>query len=135
MIVNKQIVTGVIAGLLVGTLSFATARAQQASPSTTPPNAVTNSSTILEKENVHTEGVHHYQDAAEEAEDAALITKVKTALATDGVANGHPVEVDCDHGVARLSGVVASADDAKHAARVAAAVPGVTGVDNKLTWR
>jgi hypothetical protein len=73
------------------------------------------------------------QDPAEEAEDSALITKVKTALATDGVANGHPVEIDCDHGVARLSGVVASADDAKHAARVAAAVPGVTGVDKKLT--
>jgi len=135
MIVNKQIVTVVIAGLVVGTLSFATARAQEASPPTNPPNTVTNSSTILEKENVHTEGVHHYQDPAEEAEDAALITKIKTALATDGVANGHPVEVDCDHGVARLSGVVASADDAKHAARVAAAVPGVTGVDNKLTWR
>jgi len=135
MIVNKQIVTAVIAGLVVGTLSFATARAQEASPPTNPPNTVTNSSTILEKENVHTEGVHHYQDPAEEAEDAALITKIKTALATDGVANGHPVEVDCDHGVARLSGVVASADDAKHAARVAAAVPGVTGVDNKLTWR
>jgi osmotically-inducible protein OsmY len=135
MIVNKQIVTGVIVGFVVGTLSFATARAEQASPPTTPPNSVTNSSTILEKENVHTEGVHHYQDPAEEAKDAALITKVKTALATDGVANGHPVEVDCDHGVARLSGVVAAADDAKHAARVAAAVPGVTGVDNMLTWR
>jgi hyperosmotically inducible periplasmic protein len=135
MTANKQIVTGVIAGVVAGALSFATARAQQASPPTIAPNAVTNRSTILEKENVHTEGVHHYQDPAEEAEDAALITKVKTALATDGVANGHPVEVDCDHGVAHLSGVVGSADDAKHAAQVAAAVPGVTGVDNKLTWR
>ncbi|MBV8135110.1 MAG: BON domain-containing protein [Deltaproteobacteria bacterium] len=130
----KQIVTGVIAFAVAGALSFATARAQQASPPI-PPNAVTNSSTILEKENVHTEDVHHYQNPAEEAEDAALITKVKTALATDGVANGHPVEVDCDRGVARLSGVVDSADDAKHAAQVTAAVPGITGVDNKLTWR
>jgi hyperosmotically inducible periplasmic protein len=135
MTANKQIVTGVIAGVVAGALSFAAAWAQQASPSKTPPKAVTNSSTILEKENVHTEGVHHYQDPAEEAEDAALITKVKTALATDGVANGHPVEVDCDHGVARLSGVVGSAEDAKHAAQVAAAVPGVSGVENKLTWR
>jgi osmotically-inducible protein OsmY len=135
MSVSKNIMNGVIAGVVAGALPFATARAQQAAPPTTPPKAVTNSSTILEKENVHTEGVHHYQDPAEEAEDAALITNVKTALATDGVTNGHPVEVDCDHGVARLSGVVASADDAKHAAQVAAAVAGVTGVDNKLTWR
>jgi osmotically-inducible protein OsmY len=99
------------------------------------PKEVTNSSITLDKESVHSEGVHHYQDPAEEAEDAALITKIKTALATDGVANGHPVEIDCDHAVARLSGVVASAEDAKHAAQVAAAVPGIRGVDNKLTWR
>ena len=91
--------------------------------------------TTLEKENVNTEGEQHYRDLAEEAQDAAVMTKVKTALAIDGVGNGHPVVVDCDHGVARLSGVVASADDAKHAAQVAAAVPGVRGVDNKLTWR
>ncbi|MGO9452800.1 MAG: BON domain-containing protein [Candidatus Binataceae bacterium] len=88
-----------------------------------------------EEENVHTEGVHHYRNSAEEAPDAMLITRVKTALATDGVANGHPVEVDCDHGMARLSGVVGSAADAKHAAQLAAAMPGVAGVENQLTWK
>jgi osmotically-inducible protein OsmY len=135
MTVSKNIMSGVIAGVVAGALSCATAWTQVASPATTSPNEVTNSSLTVEEENVHSEGVHHYQDSAEEAEDAALIVKVKTALATDGVANGHPVEIDCDHGVARLSGVVASADDAKHAAQVAAAVPGIRGVDNKLTWR
>jgi len=135
MTVTKNLVSGTIAGVVAAALSLATALAQQAPPTTTSPNAVTNCSTILDKESVHTEGVHHYQDQAEEAEDAALISKIKTALATDGVASGHPVEVDCDHGVARLSGVVGSADDAKHAAQVAAAVPGVRGVDSKLTWR
>ena len=135
MIVIKNLVSGTIAGVVAGALSLATAWAQQAPPTTTLPNAVTNRSTVLDKESVHTEGVHHYKDQAEEAEDAALITKIKTALATDGVANGYPVEVDCDHGVARLGGVVGSADDAKHAAQGAAAVRGVTGVDNKLTWR
>jgi hypothetical protein len=75
MTVNRNIVVGVIAGVITGALSCATARAQQASPETTSPKTVTNTSTTLEKENVHTEGVHHYQDPAEEAEDAALITK------------------------------------------------------------
>ena len=135
MTVSRTIISGVIAGVVAGALSCATAWTQVASPATTSPKEVTNSSITLEKEDVHSEGVHHYQDPAEEAEDAALITKVKTALATDGVANGHAVEIDCDHGVARLNGVVASADDAKHAAQVAAAVPGVRRVDNKLTWK
>lgn len=134
MAVSKNIISGVVAGVVAGALACATAWTQ-VSPAPTSPKEVTNSSITLDKESVHSEGVHHYQDPAEEAEDAALITKIRTALATDGVANGHPVEVDCDHGVARLTGVVASAEDAKHAAQVAAAVPGIRGIDNKLTWR
>lgn len=134
MAVSKNIISGVVAGVVAGALACATAWTQ-VSPAPTSPKEVTNSSITLDKESVHSEGVHHYQDPAEEAEDAALITKIKTALATDGVANGHPVEIDCDHGVARLTGVVASAEDAKHAAQVAAAVPGIRGIDNKLTWR
>lgn len=134
MAVSKVIISGVVAGIVAGALACATAWTQ-VSPAPTLPKEVTNSSITLDKESVHSEGVHHYQDSAEEAEDAALITKIKTALATDGVANGHPVEIDCDHGVARLTGVVASAEDAKHAAQVAAAVPGIRGIDNKLTWR
>lgn len=135
MTVSKNTISGVVAGVVAGALGCATAWTQVASPAPMSPKEVTNSSITLDKESVHSEGVHHYQDPAEEAEDAALITKIKTALATDGVANGHPVEIDCDHAVARLSGVVASAEDAKHAAQVAAAVPGIRGVDNKLTWR
>lgn len=129
MTIPRIIASGIFAGILAG--AFVAARAQQEPP----PKSVTSSSMTKETEQVHSEGVHHYANPAEEAEDAALITRVKTALATDGVANGHPVEVDCDHGVARLSGVVSSADDAKHAAQIAANVPGVAGVDNKLTWK
>lgn len=69
--------------------------------------------------------------AVEEAQDAALITKSRPPSHR---ANGHPVVVGCDHGVARVSGVVLSADDARHAAQVAAGVPGATGIDNKLIW-
>lgn len=108
------------------------ARAQQAAST---PGTTTNSWVSEKKESVNTVGVHHYSNKAEEAQDALLIAKVKTALATNGVANGHPVEVDCDRGVARLSGVVGSAGAAKRAAQIAAAVPGVVGVNNQLTWR
>ena len=132
MTVPRIIAAGVVTGVLAAALSLPTARAQQNSSAA---KSVTSSSMTKETEQVHNEGVHHYSNPAEEAEDAALITKVKTALAIDGVANGHPVEVDCDHGVARLSGVVDSADDAKHAAQVVANVPGVAGVDNKLSWK
>jgi osmotically-inducible protein OsmY len=99
------------------------------------PVAATNSSVTEEKEAVHSVGVHHYQNPAQEAQDALLITQVKTALATDGVTSGDLVEVDCDHGVARLSGVVASKSEAAHAAQIAAGVSGVVGVDNQLTWK
>ena len=124
-IVKKTCVV-LASGVMAWAFQCAPARAQQ---------TTTSSSVTRQTEQVHSTGVHHYQDPAEEAQDAMLITKVKTALATDGVANGHPVEVDCDHGVARLTGVVGSADDAKHAAQIATNVPGVTGVDNKLTWK
>ena len=126
MSIARKIPVALVSGALLAFFQCSPARAQQ---------TTTQSSVTRQTEQVHSTGVHHYHDPADEAQDALLITKVKTALATDGVSNGHPVEVDCDHGVARLTGVVASADDAKHAAQVAANVPGVTGVDNKLTWK
>lgn len=98
------------------------------------PATASSSSVTEEKEAVHSVGVHHYQNPAQEAQDAMLITQVKTALGTE-TSSASLVEVDCDHGVARLSGVVGSANEAKHAAQVAAAVPGVVGVDNQLTWK
>ena len=77
---------------------------------------------------------HHYNSPAERANDALLITEVKSALAEDGVTDNYPVAVDCDHGKVLLSGVVRSARDAKHAGDIAAAAQGVTGVKNQLTW-
>ena len=126
MTIAKKIAVAFVSGAMVCAFHCAPVSAQQ---------TTTQSSVTKQTDEVHSTGVHHYHDPAEEAQDALLITKVKTALATDGVSNGHPVEVDCDHGVARLTGVVGSADDAKHAAQIAANVPGVTGVDNKLTWK
>ena len=98
--------------------------------------ATTDSNTAFRRhDSVKVNAEHHYNSPAERANDALLITEVKNALANDGVADGYPVAVDCDHGKIMLSGVVKSAQDAKHAGDIAAAAEGVTGVNDQLTWR
>jgi hypothetical protein len=87
-----------------------------------------------EEDHAHTDATHRYSSEADRANDALLITEVKTALADDGVADGHAVVVDCDHGVVHLAGVVASAADAQHAVAVASNVDGVVAVRNDLKW-
>jgi osmotically-inducible protein OsmY len=84
---------------------------------------------------VQTSATHHYQSPAERAKDDLLITEVKSDLAKDGVADDYPVAVDCDHGKIRLSGVIGSAGDARHAGNIAGRAPGVVAVVNQLTWR
>jgi osmotically-inducible protein OsmY len=91
-------------------------------------------SAARENDSVNVKAEHHYNSPAERANDDLLITEVKSALADDGVGDGHLIAVDCDHGKIRLSGVVKSAGDAKHAGDIAAAAEGVTGVNDKLTW-
>jgi len=87
-----------------------------------------------EQEHAHSDTVHRYGSEAMRANDAMLITAVKSALQDDGVTRGHAVVVDCDHSVVTITGAVASAADAQRAARVASSVDGVTRVNNKLTW-
>lgn len=99
-------------------------------------SATTDSSvTSRQDDSVQTSASHHYQNPAERAKDDLLITEVKSDLAKDGVADAHPVAVDCDHGKIRLSGVVGSAEDARRAGDIAAGAPGVVAVVNQLTWR
>jgi hypothetical protein len=106
-----------------------------ASAQTTDQPQATSKSLSIEQENLQTSQKHHYDSPADRAQDAMLITEVKSALAQDGVAEGHAVAVDCDHGRVRLTGAVDSAADARHAEQVASSVQGVTGVDNRLIWR
>ena len=99
------------------------------------PRATDSSNSVSrEHDSVNVAAEHHYNSPAERANDALLITEVKSALADDGVTDNYPVAVDCDHGKVLLSGVVKSAHDAKHAGDIAAAAQGVTGVKNQLTW-
>ena len=101
----------------------------RAEPATSDSNSVSR-----EHDSVNVKAEHHYNSPAERANDDLLITEVKSALARDGVTDGYPVAVDCDHGKIMLSGVVKSARDAKHAGDIAAAAQGVTGVNDQLTW-
>ena len=96
--------------------------------------SVESSSVATDHDSVNLEGHHHYQSPADRANDALLITEVKSALAEDGVAENSPIIVDCDHGKILLSGVMKSAEDAKRAGNIAASVPGVVAVKNQLSW-
>ena len=92
------------------------------------------SSGTADYDTANLEGHHHYLSSAERANDALLITEVKSALADDGVAQDVAIVIDCDHGNILLSGVIKSAQDAKHAGHIAAGASGVIAVKNHLTW-
>ncbi|MHB8383051.1 MAG: BON domain-containing protein [Candidatus Binataceae bacterium] len=88
-----------------------------------------------EEEKVQSATTHHYASPATEANDAMLITAVKSALSKSRVAAGQTaVVVDCDHGTVTLAGVVASASEARRAGQIASTVQGVKAVNNRLTW-
>jgi len=88
----------------------------------------------FEEDHAHTDTTHRYSSEADRANDALLIAGVKTALANDGVTDGHAVVVDCDHGVVHLAGAVGSAADAQRVIAVASSVDGVIAVKNDLRW-
>ena len=124
---NRALAIFAIGSVIGGGLLAANAFAEQGT------TASSNSSS-RESDRVNVRAEHHYNSPAERANDAMLITEVKSALADDGVADDYVVAVDCDHGKVLLSGVVKSAEDARHAGDIAAAAQGVTGVKNQLTW-
>ena len=101
-----------------------------------PPSALVSSyqSHLSEEDHAHSEATHRYTSEADRAKDALLITEVKTALANDGVTDGHAVVVDCDNGVVLLAGAIGSAAGAQHAVAVASSIDGVVAVKNHLKW-
>ena len=117
-----------VVGILAGTQMLA-GRVQAEEGKSVESSAVTTA-----HESVNLEGHHHYQSPADRANDALLITEVKSALADDGVAEDSPIVVDCDHGKVLLSGVMKSSEDAKRAGDIAARAQGVVAVKNQLTW-
>ncbi|HXN86541.1 MAG TPA: BON domain-containing protein [Candidatus Binataceae bacterium] len=108
--------------------------ADQSAPKSAAQPPVVTQSTSVDQQNdaASSVGHHRYNSEAERAHDDLLIVEVKSSLAEDGISQGYPVEVDCDHGTITLSGVVASAEDVRDAAEDAADVKGVVGVKNLL---
>lgn len=125
----------VVIGLLASVSMLAQpAHAQQDQQDASAPAAST-SSISKEHATLSTEVKHHYNSPAERAQDDLVITEVKSALSSNGIIQGHAIEVDCDHGTVLLTGAVASAADAQQAAQIASRQQGVVGVTNQLTWQ
>lgn len=141
LVIDKFIGAILVLGFATASLVVAsTAHAEQGLPRTVvapadAPVVTTDKSQSVEHDQVRTSTEHIYNSPAERANDDLLITEVKSALAERGISDQHPVEVDCDHGTIQLSGVVASADDARQAESIALNTKGVVGVKSKLTWR
>jgi len=125
---RRPVLVAAIIGVLAGTQMLA-GQVQAAEG-----NSVESSSITTSNDSANLDAHHHYQSSADRANDALLIVEVKSALADDGVAEGSPIVVDCDHGKILLSGVMKSAEDARHAGNIAARAPGVIAVKNQLTW-
>ena len=130
---HRTLLTTVVCGLTVGIGLAISVHAQQAMPA--PSNEITADSKSVEHDSVQSSAEHHYNSPAERANDDLIITEVKTSLADKKISDRYPVVVDCDHGTVQLSGVVASARDAKQATVLAQNVEGVVAVKNQLTWR
>ena len=130
-----------LCGLATVSIPALNSHSQQGMPADAPgaasdvPATTTNQSMTVEHDKVRTSAEHLYNSPAERANDDLLITEVKSSIAERGISDRYPVEVDCDHGTIQLSGVVASADDARQAESIAMNTRGVVGVKNKLTWR
>jgi hyperosmotically inducible periplasmic protein len=73
-----------------------------------------------------------YHSAKDELADAALTTKVKTALLKDKQTRSLKIHVNSDRGVVTLSGSVDSPQIAAQAQSIASNVEGVQSVNNEL---
>jgi osmotically-inducible protein OsmY len=119
-------------GMLVATLA-ATLSAQVVLAQDLGPKVITNEAVRSEHMSAHSEQDTTYNSPADRANDALLITEVKSALAQDGVANGYPITVGASHGVVMLTGLLGSHEDVAHAISLARNAEGVKDVQSSLT--
>ena len=76
------------------------------------------------------------RSAGEFGSDAALTSKVKTAIATDaGVGSAAAINVNSYRGVVQLSGFVDSKEKVDRAGKAAREVEGVRSVENNIKVR
>lgn len=72
------------------------------------------------------------QSTGEYVDDAAITTKVKTALVRDDSVKALEVKVETFKGVVQLSGFVDTAEQKEQAGRLATSVPNVVEVKNNI---
>lgn len=75
------------------------------------------------------------KSTGEHVDDAVVTTKVKTALVQADQVDAVDVKVNTYKGVVQLSGFVDSEAEAERAERVAAEVPGVRRVENRMALK
>lgn len=73
------------------------------------------------------------KSTGEYIDDAAITAKVKGALFQDPIVSGLAVNVDTYKAIVQLNGFVDSPQQKTRAEQIARNVPGVQGVQNKLT--
>lgn len=86
-----------------------------------------------ERQEVRTEAKQATNTAANVVDNAALTTKVKTALLADDMVKGTQINVDSSAGVVKLTGTVDTPGQVARAVEVAKGVSGVQRVENNLT--
>jgi hypothetical protein len=98
-----------------------------------PPSAG-GASLYEQKMTAHHVGDHHYDSPADEANDALLITEVKSALANADLGQPYAITVDADHGTVILTGEVPNHESAGRMYQIAAQCDGVKAVQSHLDW-
>lgn len=143
---SKLIGTAALTTLLAQTPAFAQSAPQppQPVPDTVPgdqtpndglqPPSAAGASLYEQKMTAHHVGNHHYNSPADEANDALLITEVKSALANADLGQSYAITVDADHGTVILTGEVANHDSAGRIYQIASQCDGVKSVQSHLDW-
>ncbi len=100
---HKKLITTALCGVAAGLVVALRVQAQQEMPAPSHETATTSKSLNLEHDSMQSSSEHHYSSPAERANDDLIITEVKASLADQGISDGYPVAVDCDHGTVQLT--------------------------------
>jgi hypothetical protein len=99
-----------------------------------PPPPPAGASLYEQKMTAHHVGDHHYDSAADEANDALLITEVKSAVANARLEQPYAITVDADHGTVILTGEVTNHESASRIYQIASQCEGVKAIQSHLDW-
>jgi BON domain len=143
---RKLLGTAALTLLLAETAAFAQSvpQAPQPVPDNVPGDQTPNggvqapppggASLYKQKMTAHHVGNHKYDSPADQANDALLITEVKSALANADLGQPYAITVDADHGTVILTGEVPSHASAGQIYQIASQCDGVKAVQSHLDW-